>query len=555
MINEIVLAINPTTIETISGKKTPMGNRRFEVGESVWTDGPFAFGTERYSGMVMPIAPETIPLELPYIVEFGYIDGDLKYAIRDCSTNEIKIVYSNIVTDLDPVAFCYSGNGKKFATFSLESNIVSIRTSTPEGVTTETVTLPYEQVNDNTNHYIDCYYDDYSVLHWTILWNDYSYEHYYEGSETTVQTDTGNHALINNSSGQITFLIYAETTLQSESNCTSTIKNKLDAIWQEAYNVCIGNGLSYTSTIIQYGVANNAGAYQIPTPLVGYGGVGWVEMLNDSSVVTCEVPVIPRGKRTVVNRPDTRLTAYSFSPYSMQNKKIGFSTSVSPSLMVRGAKHQYLYNKMSYAAVDNPLTTWVNGFTRGWSPAVVGRCNITASCIADENSVSNIYDFKQVTTQSVSDFNTEHWKMANVWGEVSQEYIYESIYEEYTVMRTDTTYTGETRNSSNQPAQTYNMDYGYSIEAADGTAILKDGLGWTLDIGQYSYYNATDPFYVSRLPDANKILLYTGYADSLYLIDKSANEATEIHGDTLYNSRAPTIKASINELAAILSKK
>lgn len=494
MIEETVLAVDGTRITTETGGKIPIGNREFEVGESVWTDGPFAFGTERYSGIVMPIA-DAKPNEVPCIVELGVVDGVWKYIIRDCSTDDLRAIEIAWPLTEYPIAFCY--NNSKFTNFFVSTNTVTIKTITEDAITEQTVTLPYSGAGDIK---IDAYYAA-DGLHWTALWDDYQYEHYFDGSATNVDYDPDNRQLVYSSTGHIAFLDYIGTELANNVDLTATVKTELDAIWNELYAIATDSNdyISFT--------------YDIGTP---------------APAKLYTVPLVEKGQRPVSNMPNV---AVSFDIVSFAAKKIQFNTFTGGGLFVQGDGCQlYNFNSDGYAPGDD---NYVGTESDHFSVGQIGYFTLHRWLILGDN-----YRLEKENKLEVSFVSTE---ADFTYGESSG---HETI---------SGSYAGTTYDDTNDYTYSKALAYGYTFSDDDAAGtILSDGNGWTMSPNFSADIDGR--YWLAKMP-SGKLLFYDAIGYTLNLIDKATSSISEIHNHYLYNTRAPVITKVVKDLAAILSKK
>lgn len=174
MIKETVQAVGTTHIVTETGSKTLLGNRQFDVGDSVWTHGGYAFGTERNNPTPMIIPVNEVSSGL-YIISVEYN----AMVIRDASQPALPAV-KTIPLEMDvnnPSQMCaaYNKDGTKLSILSIvdSTNTVTIKTIDNGVLTDTTVTLPCEAVDIwLSNHAIIASYeaDD-------LVWSIYCAKH------------------------------------------------------------------------------------------------------------------------------------------------------------------------------------------------------------------------------------------------------------------------------------------------------------------------------------------------------------------------------------------
>lgn len=160
MIKETVQAVGITHIVTETGSKTLLGNRQFEIGDSVWTHGNFAFGTERNNP-----APMIIPFnieESDYCFVIWQADKFCVYSFDDFKYTEIA------ASDLSGSSqLVYNDAGTKFTLIDYQpqncSNIVKLIDVLTSTITT--VTLPFTDLSNSTIQELSAYYDG-DTLKW-----------------------------------------------------------------------------------------------------------------------------------------------------------------------------------------------------------------------------------------------------------------------------------------------------------------------------------------------------------------------------------------------------
>lgn len=154
MIKETVQAVGATHIVTESGSKICLGNRRFEISESVWTHGSYAFGTERNNPapMIIPVSDVSSGL---YIISVEYN----AIVIRDASQAALPAV-KTIPLEMginNPSQMCaaYNKAGTKLSILSIvdSTNTVTIKTVDNGILTDTTVTLPCEAIDTWLSNY------------------------------------------------------------------------------------------------------------------------------------------------------------------------------------------------------------------------------------------------------------------------------------------------------------------------------------------------------------------------------------------------------------------
>lgn len=534
MIEETVLAVDGTRITTETGGKIPIGNREFEVGESVWTDGPFAFGTQRFSGMINQIIPESKPLILPYLIELGWFDDEVKgygyrYAIRDCTTSDVKIVAtidyvyaSDPYDEPAPLAFCYDKDRNIFTTFVADnSNVIKIRTVSPDGATLQTVTVPYDSSSGGWSHHIDAYYDEYGVLHWTLLWDDLYYNHYYEGvASPIVDYDPGGHQLIFNSGGHVAFCTYIGTELQNNVDLTSTCLSKLNEAWNE-----VNNELS--------------GAHMTIEGHEDFSLSGYTKVWEDTPILYTE-PIIRDGNYRVRNKPDMRIGSDSIYARSWESLRANLEYGSERCLVTVCGENHRAYNFNTTVPISGTIDDIYAGTSSDhFSVGVLAEYLAFGGITIDGNGCEDIAKYRNMTIPGTSSVCSEYT------GELGT--VHPTTY-------IDANYTGTNINDTGFSDFTRNMDAGYSVTdtVAENGVTLSDGNGWTMQTDEIGVsVNANYPTYIAVLP-GNKLYMH---GNSDYLIDKTNKAVTYITGNQRYNTRIAVIESTLADLITILSKK
>lgn len=160
MVKEIVQAISGTHVITDSGTKVPIGNKSFDVGESVWVDGEYVFGDEPNSQP--PMLPEG-PGEIGNYLVF-YKDG--QWLIYNVDNWECKTIDDNLgLSNSTCYGMFYNEKGTKFclifSDFVIASSPFTYKEVTQDGgVTEHNIDLSEQIAKGEMLVIVECYYNE-----------------------------------------------------------------------------------------------------------------------------------------------------------------------------------------------------------------------------------------------------------------------------------------------------------------------------------------------------------------------------------------------------------
>lgn len=192
MKQETVLDTDGMNIVTESGIKTPIGNRLFETGETVWVDGKYAFGHDGKSRCpIVNNAGVDEPATSNFIV---LCDDDGNCSIFDMSFDKENeplrpshIDFRVNICDKNSYAlmgFCYNQGGTKFAfilrTGDSSGSYVKMVMVTEGGIQSEVV----KEENGLSNYAMDCYFDSNDDLVITLILDNLNFSDAYKEDGT-----------------------------------------------------------------------------------------------------------------------------------------------------------------------------------------------------------------------------------------------------------------------------------------------------------------------------------------------------------------------------------
>ena len=205
MKREVVEAVNGQSITTESGEKICIGNHAFDVGESVWVDGRYAFGNDRKA--VAPVVHELGEGTTSNVfVWYGLNDND-ELVFRIYSAKNFN--YVEIAADTFD-SFAY--NADKFVGFNWDvtgtNYAVTLTVLNADGNTTQTL----NSYTDNAYPVDLCVNDDGTVMT----------SYFANTLECSKHYDTSGN-LISNSSGTVKFYDLLDDTLANSTDITSAV--------------------------------------------------------------------------------------------------------------------------------------------------------------------------------------------------------------------------------------------------------------------------------------------------------------------------------------------
>jgi hypothetical protein len=192
MKQETVLDTDGMNIVTESGIKTPIGNRMFETGETVWVDEKYVFGHDGKSRYpIINNAGVDEPATSNFIV---LCDDDGNCSIFNMSFDKENEPLRPSHIDLRVniceknsygiTGFCYNKKGTKFAFTSRswddDGNYVKMTMVTEAGIKSETV----KAENGLNNYAVDCYFDMNDDLIITLVLNNIYFSDSYKEDGT-----------------------------------------------------------------------------------------------------------------------------------------------------------------------------------------------------------------------------------------------------------------------------------------------------------------------------------------------------------------------------------
>lgn len=254
MILETVLSAGTGTVTTSSGQKICMGDKYFEAGDEVWTDGPYAFGNEGKSPMPLVIGEGAGSASGPYIVVFMRDrNNSYKYIFRVFDLAQGFDTYSDFPVSMaeSTSAFCYNAAGTKFCWVAqpLNAKYVNVYTLTASGLTVEQVTPP--TISATTAQYY-CYIDDNDDLIWHMYVSTADCSRKYD---LTFTSDTEyTEQVKETASGFAGFYVYKGTELIETHDYIEAVKAASDELWTtvtSAYNALIRDDDGKARTLIQ----------------------------------------------------------------------------------------------------------------------------------------------------------------------------------------------------------------------------------------------------------------------------------------------------------------
>lgn len=166
MIKETVLELEGTNIITESGRKRPIGNRAYEVGEAVWTEGKYALGTDKHSQPIN-LSDEGVNNSTDIFIWAGIDDDTNTLHYRVYKADNMNYVQMKVnlpddvdVSNADNVWFAYNALGNKIAWLLYYANEFKLVIMDAEGkTTTKTISHDYANYGDFDSTNVDLYID------------------------------------------------------------------------------------------------------------------------------------------------------------------------------------------------------------------------------------------------------------------------------------------------------------------------------------------------------------------------------------------------------------
>ena len=547
MIKETVQAVGTTHVVTETGSKTLLGNRQFEIGESVWTDGNFAFGTERNNPAPLIIPTGATPA-VPgyYFVEFT--SGKLR--IREASGSYTVVAEIPIPSDMSSSDwFAYDPESLKFSGLQYISyNTLKIHTVQNGQYTVQDITLPYATSDRSfvkTGSGMYCEYVN-GKLFWSVCCDDFFYNRYMARDGT----------IVNNNSGHIAIFDYEDTTLVKITDYTDKVIAQHDATWDDAMALFIDDDL-ITISITNKGTE----AYQ---PQAGQETTEReFKILREKISIelsdNCNTQIYDTSSVYAPQYPNAMQTGgNSTTVRSIKDKLLKFDARVYCCLFL------YAENTVGNI-VDSMKQATLNGKTVEVLKYPFGRILTTRifSIDGDGNvimgmnmirGIANIDDYNLTTN-----YTNNNWTKIDVSSNIKYKCDITFAYNGIDVL----TGPGFNITTSQKIGSGYTLDihYIYTITfntmtfhfpgyntSIDETSVLNDGNGWTLAL---EYYD--DNYFDFLFVDTDGNLVYYNSWWILYKIVKSTKAITEIHEDFLEQCSMPMIEGFKDAIVASLT--
>ena len=237
MRQETVQAVDGQSIITESGEKICIGDHAFDVGESVWTDGRYAFGNDRRKPA--PVAHELgegTSENKRYFVTCGYSSSNISntYSFQIFDASRLNMV--EIPVDASSLYnFCYNATAKVFAliAWDADSNKFLVKKFSSSGVSSYTI--------DVNGSLVDSYVDAEGDIYTRFFQNNYIYIKYYDATTQTI---------VPHESGAIKFIEYKNDSLSSSTDKTALASAQAETCWSylDAQNFGISESNNYTET-------------------------------------------------------------------------------------------------------------------------------------------------------------------------------------------------------------------------------------------------------------------------------------------------------------------
>jgi len=367
MIQEKVLAVNDVFITTDSGKKTPLGNRIFDIGDLVWTDGGYVFGTRKNTNFPISVMGTPGAATEKYFIWQGVITNPI-FRIYNAETLEYMEIPGTIIGG----RFIYNSKGTKFAWLMGSGNQVQIYILTATGYSNFTVTLPYAYSRALS---IDGYMDnDTGDIYWSVYINDFEYERYFN--------DT---AEVLNTSGHVAVIKYKNDELISNNNLTDDILSQGETAWQESLTASKDSSVLITKKLpnpsLEEVLANLSLTYANPNSHL---------LWEDEWLFADDIILNAADNATKAsNRP--QLSSLSIDFVNFEQNKINVEISFGNDYLIKSRDGNALY---THVASNNHRTTYPY--------QTIGNSVVTINkTISSDGSVQN-FDEKTATASDTT---------------------------------------------------------------------------------------------------------------------------------------------------------
>jgi len=536
MIQEKVLAVNDVFITTDSGKKTPLGNRIFDVGDLVWTDGNYAFGTKKNTNFPMQMAA-AMPYTGKYFIWQGAINNPI-FRIYNAETLEYMEIPGTIIGG----RFIYNSKGTKFVWLMGSGNQVQIYILTATGYTNYTVTLPYSY-NGVLN--VDGYIDDAGDVYWSVFLNDFKYSRYY--------TTEGE---VYNTTGHVVMIKYKNDGILNTYDYTATIKDKYDIVYEACSSLSNTSGLSLLySNIVE--LTQEEKQAQIPNNAISAWHVACeyaFSLISDNYV--------PDGESYAINKPKANISGVNLIRYD--DGLIFTSIWTSSNIYIEAIRgyHQadWHYNPIQYGS------TYV-------SKASIASIIACGDSYIDKNlAINQVLNQQEISNVSLSCRHKQIQYNVSVAGEPA--YVVPSGWQPgdylpwpYHISATETI---DIESQTPVDDMTYTIDscdcgYGFTFEyhpvvgSESGTTpayFLLKNANWSMDVSTMvdNFTKFETPPQVTPLDD-ERILFLNCPNNALYMINIADNSKQLLSKHYTDNGRIPLITGqTAAELIRILTK-
>ena len=542
MIKETVSAVGVTHIVTESGSKTLLGNREFVIGDEVWTDGNYAFGTMRaVSSPIIPIG-EMVPAAYGFFIWQG-IDGGPTFRFYNAKTLQYTSFKNYSIWG---GKFIYNSSGTKCAwiCFNVADKIIKTVVLTADGFSSFLVTLPVD--HSGTSISSDGYVDDLGDIYWAVYVDTTTYSKYYTAS-----------GVVQEATGSVNILKYKNNELIQ--NCDFTEK------------VIVANNETFAAAValvnaatLEYSEINNYSPSNLPPDIGGiptYWQLVQTEEFHIRTQAYCPVKI------KSLNLPEGTGFHTNFISYGLGDDlaKVGLETMAGNNVW---AESNMTYNSTTYELTgelwDPPLTQ-IDCMPRNlyegqnmqyYGPCIVGSVIASSSFRIDENMKKVEYGTSKRATPLSPGIT------------VNQETFFAKIAESEFggFFQSDEVITIASTNQSTygSPPIYLNAGGGYTFEYRIGYGdqngyypayfkLTKEA--WEIDITEWcqSYASPSDASRVTILDD-NHILFLDPAHRKIGAIDLTTKVITELVSNvTFSNCRMPKISSTnLAKLAELL---
>ena len=340
MIQEKVINVESLYIVTGTGKKVPIGNRNFEIGETVWTDGGYVFGTRKNTNFPISVMGTPGAATEKYFIWQGVITNPI-FRIYNAETLEYMEIPGTIIGG----RFIYNSNGTKFAWLGITTSGNQITTTvlTANGYTNFTVTLPYSY---ERNIFTDGYIDDIGDIYWSAYINDFEYVRYFNATEEVFNT-----------SGHVAIIKYKNAEMVSNHNLTDDILSQGETAWQESLTASKDSSVLITKKLpnpsLEEVLANVGLTYANPNSHLLWEDV-W--LFADNIITSANV--------VAINRP--QLSSLSIDFVNFEQNKINVAISFNNNYLIKSRDGNALYTHVDshnhwttypYQTIGNSVVT------------------------------------------------------------------------------------------------------------------------------------------------------------------------------------------------------